>query len=175
MVRGERRPVEPWLDHLFRRRAGQLISTLTGIFGPRELDLVEDVVQEAFLKALRRWPFQGVPDNPSAWLIQTAKNRALDLLRRRASWSSKEAQIESSIRCRKGVFESPDARFTNEIQDDELCLIFMCCHPVLTRDARVAVTLKMAAGFSTAELARAFLAREVTISQRLVRAKRRLR
>ncbi|MCP4203662.1 MAG: sigma-70 family RNA polymerase sigma factor [bacterium] len=152
-----------------------MISTLTRIFGPQELDLVEEVVQEAFLKALKQWPFHGVPDNPSAWLIQVAKNRALDTVRRRANWRSKESQIERSIFSRRHSFEAHDARFADEIRDDELRLVFMCCHPALGRNARIALTLKMSAAFSTAEIARAFLARESAIAQRLVRAKRKLR
>jgi RNA polymerase sigma-70 factor (ECF subfamily) len=163
------------VDHLFRRRAGQMISTLTRIFGPRHLDLVEEVVQEAFLKALRQWPYHGVPENPSAWLIQVAKNRALDVLRRRASWERKRSELERSVFRRPEAWADDQAAFANELRDDELRMVFTCCDGALSRDAQVALTLKTVGGLSTSEIARAFLTRETTVAQRLVRAKRRLR
>lgn len=165
------------VDHLFRHQAGQMIATLTRIFGPRHIDLAEEVVQEALIKALQQWPYRGVPDNPLAWLIQVAKNRALDLLRREASLREKSEEIvrafaaqEDFANRRVGANE-PLA----ELFDDTLGMIFMACHPAIPREGRVALTLKTVGGFGVSEIARAFLAKEPTIAQRLVRAKRLIR
>src|SRR3982751_5463694 len=150
------------VELLFRQRYGQIVSTLTRIFGPQHLDLAEEVVQDAMIKALELWPFQGVPENPSAWLTQVAKNRALDVLRRKK-------------------FEDLPEHLATELSvpqpfpDDELCMMFLCCHPSLSREARVALTLKTVSGFSVQEIARAFVSEEAAIAQRLVRAKRQIR
>ena len=168
------------LDHLFRHQAGQMIATLTRIFGPRHIDLAEEVVQEALVKALQQWPYRGVPENPRAWLIQVAKNRALDLLRRETSLREKSEEIVRAfaaqeelanrrIETERGVESLP------ELFDDTLGMIFMACHPAIPREGRVALTLKTVGGFGVSEIARAFLAKEPTISQRLVRAKRLIR
>jgi RNA polymerase sigma-70 factor (ECF subfamily) len=162
-------PVQELVEHLFRHRAGQMLATLTRIFGPRHLDLAEDVVQEALMQALRQWPFRGVPDNPSAWLVQVAKNRALDRLRREESLREKEAELR-----RWAATTAPLVELDEGFADDQLRMMFMCCHDALSCDARVALTLKTIGGFDVAEIARAFLAPEGTIAQRLVRAKRKL-
>jgi RNA polymerase sigma-70 factor, ECF subfamily len=164
------------VDHLFRHQAGQMIATLTRIFGPRHLELAEEVVQEALLKALQQWPYRGVPDNPSAWLIQVAKHRALDVLRREASLQAKAEEIVRAFAAQEAFANrQPDAGQADELLDDTLGMIFMACHPALPREGRVALTLKTVGGFGTSEIARAFLAKEPTIAQRLVRAKRLLR
>lgn len=161
------------VDHLFRREAGRMVAALTRAFGPAYLDLADDVVQEALIKALKRWPYHGVPDNPAAWLYRVARNLALDRLRRDTTFRGKETEV------RRVMTPPPDdpgsGGFHGEITDDQLRLIFLCCHPALSRDARVALTLKTAGGFSAREIARAFLAREPTVAQRLVRAKRLVR
>ena len=162
--------VHALVDHLFRRRAGQMVAALTRILGPAHLDLAEDVVQEALVKALRVWPFQGVPRNPGAWLIQTAKNRALDRIRRHGWWRDHEPELRRWAERAAG----PAADADEEIRDDQLRLMFMCCHAALPADAQVALTLKTLCGFGVSEIARAFLTQEPTIAQRLVRAKRRL-
>lgn len=159
------------VDHLFRHRAGQMVATLTRIFGPARLELAEDVVQEALLKALRVWPFQGVPENPTAWLIQVAKNRALDHLRRDASLREKETELRRWAEQAPQAAEADDEPFA----DDQLRLMFKCCQEALPRESRVALTLKTLGGFGVAEIARAFLTAETTIAQRLVRAKHKLR
>ena len=163
------RDVQTLVDHLFRHQSGQMIAALTRIFGPRHLELAEEVVQDALVKALRQWPFRGVPANPTAWLIQAAKNRALDHLRRDANLKSKEAELRQWMDQRAAPAPEDDA-----FPDDELRLIFMCCHDALPRDTRVALTLKTLGGFGVAEIARAFLTPEATIAQRLVRAKRKI-
>jgi RNA polymerase sigma-70 factor (ECF subfamily) len=164
------------VDHLFRHRAGAMVSTLTRILGPSNLDLAEDVVQEALLKALRQWPFSGVPANPSAWLVQVAKNQALDVLRRRSSFREKEPEIEKWFRQAHIPEEEPSRTgFQNELADDQLKMIFACCHPAVLPEGRLALTLKTVGGFGVSEIARAFLSEKATVAQRIVRAKRRLR
>jgi RNA polymerase sigma-70 factor (ECF subfamily) len=142
-----------------------MVSTLTRILGPKNLALAEDVVQEALVKALESWPFRGVPDNPSAWLIQVAKNRALDRIRREASLAERLGLLQA--------FEEPV--FANLFPDDEVSMLFLCAHPALAPEARLALTLKTVGGFGVGEIARAFLAEETAIAQRLVRAKRQIR
>lgn len=156
------------VDHLFRHQAGRMVATLTRIFGSDRLDLAEEVVQDALVKALERWPYRGVPQNPTAWLIQVAKRHALDVLRRESSFDEKSAEL--LIRW-PVVSEAP----RGEELDDQLAMIFMCCHPDLPDESRLALTLKTVMGFGVEEIARAFLTKEATIAQRLVRAKRVIR
>lgn len=158
------------VGHLFRHQAGKIVSALARVFGARHLDLAEDVVQDALIKALQQWPFKGVPENPAGWLTLVARNRALDILRRDASLLHKVAELELAL--------SPSNRsmVPGERQmDDQLALILMCSHPALAIEGQIALTLKTACGFSTAEIARAFLTPEATIAQRLVRAKGQIR
>ena len=157
------------VDHLFRYRAGRMIATLTRIFGIERLDQVEDAVQDAMVRALRLWPYQGEPDNPTAWLIQVAKNRMLDRLRRESRLTETVDEIEIPIG------GEADAAFANEVHDDQLRMIFTCCHPLVPEDGQIALTLKTVGGFSVSEIARAFLARESSVSKTIVRAKQRLR
>lgn len=162
---------EQLVDHLFRSRAGQMVAALTRIFGTAHIDLAEEVVQDALLKALAQWPYTGVPDNPGGWLFQVARNRALDVLRRHAWFRARETAIAAEL---ARVFDA-DASARPVIEDDELRMIFLCCHPRIPADARVALSLRTVGGFSVEEIARAFLTAEPTIAQRLVRAKRVLR
>ncbi len=159
--------IDGLVDHLFRHQAGRMVSTLTRIFGPHRIDLAEEVVQDALLRALQVWPFRGLPENPVGWLIEVAKNRALDALRREASFQSKSEEIIRAF--------TPAAQRQGQLLDDELSMMFMACHPAISREGRVALTLKTVGGFGVSEIARAFLAREATIAQRLVRAKRQIR
>ncbi len=154
------------VEDLFRRESGRVVSTLTRIFGPRHLALAEDVAQEALVKALQLWPQRGVPANPAAWLIQTAKNLALDSLRREASLAAKADEIARAL--------SPAAMLP-EVMDDQLAMMFLCCHPEIPHEARVALTLKTVCGFGTGEIARAFLIQNSAAAQRIVRAKRFIR
>ena len=165
--------IEPLVDHLFRRQSARIVAALTRAFGARELDLIEDAVQDALLSALRLWPYRGVPERPEAWLMTVARNRALDVLRRRGSWRERAELVGLDLRSRSGGAAQEPER--DRPADDELTMVLLCCHPALTRDAQVALTLKSVAGFGVAEIARAFLAAEATIAQRLVRAKKRLR
>ncbi len=163
------------VDHLFRHRAGQMVACLTRIFGLGQLDLVEEAVQEAMVRALRSWPYRGTPANPTAWLIQVARNHLLDRLRRQSVWQAKKGEIQRSIEVLHESVADDEPTFAREVRDDQLRMIFTCCHPAIPRSQQIALTLKTVGGFSTAEIARAFLARESAVAQRLVRAKRRLR
>jgi RNA polymerase sigma-70 factor (ECF subfamily) len=163
------------VEHLFRHQAGQMLATLTHILGLENLDLAEEVVQEALLQALRQWRFRGIPDNPRAWLVRAARNKALDVLRRRAVLRGKKPELEQRLKERQAQLDVTSAPNAGELEDEQLAMIFMCCNPALPSEARVALTLKSVSGFSVAEIARAFLAEEPTIAQRLVRAKRRIR
>ena len=163
------------VDHLFRSRAGQMVAWLTRIFGPAHLELAEEVVQEALLKALQQWPYSGIPQNPGGWLFRVARNGALDVLRRNAAFDARAHEITRELERSAERDLDGAARSDEAIADDELRMVFMCCHPSLPPDARVALSLKTVGGFSVAEIARAFLVTEPTIAQRLVRAKRVLR
>lgn len=163
-------------DHLFRHEAGKLVAVLTGIFGIERLQLAEDVVQEAMVRALQTWPYYGVPKNPAAWLTQAAKNLALDTIRREKTFHEKQPQIISHIEQWPG--ESDGGRspaFENEIKDDRLRMMFVCCHPLISQEDQVALALKTLCGFSPVEIAKAFLTTEAAIAKRLTRAKQRIR
>jgi RNA polymerase sigma-70 factor (ECF subfamily) len=143
-----------------------------------DFDLAEEAVQEAFVTALETWPGRGVPDNPGAWITTTARNRAIDRLRRRRTLAGKVEQLrrEAAIEAELSAVEpGADEQDVSPIADDRLRLIFTCCHPALAPDARVALTLRTLGGLTTPEIARAFLVPEPTLAQRLVRAKRKIR
>jgi RNA polymerase sigma factor (sigma-70 family) len=159
------------VDHLFRHQAGQVVAALTRLLGVGNLQLAEDVVQETLLKALRQWPHRGVPDNPGGWITRVARNQALDVLRRDGRLAGSDALDALPDR----DHTLPIDVLENQLRDDQLRMIFTCCHPALSRPAQVALTLKTVGGFGVSEIARAFLVPEATIAQRLVRAKRTLR
>ncbi len=159
---------------LFRRESARLVAMLAGQFGTHRLQLAEDVVQEALVRALQTWPYQGVPDNPAAWLTRTARNLALDHLRREQNWREKEEGIvqehdrwTGASRARE---ESPDT-----FADDTLRMMFVCFHPQLSAEAQTALALRTLCGFSAAEIAAAFLTSEAAVAKRLVRARQRIR
>ena len=167
------RPVSELVDHLFRHQAGRLTSALTRVFGVENLDLAEDVTQEALIKALRNWSIRGVPDDPAAWLFSVARNAALDALRRRKRVLRSEPEIVNLLEAR--LADAYEHRFSGELADDQLRMMFTCCHPDVPPDTRVVLTLKTVGGFSVEEIGRAVLAKPTAISQRLVRAKRMIR
>lgn len=156
--------------HLFRHKSGQIVSILTSIFGFEHLDLAEDVVQETLVKALQQWPFSGVPENPAGWMLQVARNQALDVLRRRALFQEKQSEIARQVELQLQPSEA-----STLFADEQLTLMFACCHPALPQDAQVSLILKTLCGFSVSEIARAFLIQEGAVAQRLVRAKRKIR
>ncbi|MGH7720815.1 MAG: RNA polymerase sigma factor, partial [Gemmatimonadaceae bacterium] len=160
------------VEHLFRHHAAELVARLARILGPGQLDLAEDVVQEALLSALRAWSVGTLPDNPRAWLTAVARNRALDRIRSDRLLATHGEELRGMLHPseRNATAEADDA-----LADDQLRLIFLCCHPAIPAESRTALTLKLAGGFSVAEIARAMLAEESAIAQRIVRAKRRIR
>lgn len=161
------------IDAVWRIESAKLIAGLTRMV--RDVGLAEELAQDALVVALERWPETGVPDNPGAWLMQTAKNRAIDRLRRKKLLDRKHEEIGREIEASQDEVE--DAFFDkldDDIGDDLLRLVFISCHPVLSTEARLALTLRLLGGLTTDEIARAFLAAEPTIAQRIVRAKRTL-
>ena len=163
------------VDRLFREEQGRAVATLIRVTG--DFDLAEEAVQDAFISALETWPARGVPSNPGAWITTTARNRAIDRLRRRRRLVDKTEQLarESALEAELRAIGSDSTDDAMLIGDDRLRLIFTCCHPALAMDARVALTLRTLGGLTTPEIARAFLVPEPTLAQRLVRAKRKIR
>lgn len=161
------------VDHLFRHQAGQMTSSLTRLFGVENLELVEDIVQETLLKALQQWPYRGIPENPGGWLWKVAKNHTLDMLRREAMMQKKFSELTYLIEAEQ--LPAAEDAFDLPLGDDQLSMMFIGCHPSLSREVQVALVLKTVGGFNVTEIARAFLIPEATIAQRLVRAKNKLR
>jgi len=163
---------------VFREESGRTVAILIRVLG--DVDLAEDAVQDAYAAALDRWPRAGVPGDPAAWIYQTARNRALDVLRRRGVYADKvrllereEALVSYADEPDEAVEDAQDA--VSAVEDDRLRLIFLVCHPALRPEAQVALTLRLLGGLTTGEVARAFLLPEPTVAQRLVRAKRKIR
>jgi RNA polymerase sigma-70 factor, ECF subfamily len=158
------------IEELHRSDWGRIVATLIRLVG--DFDLAEEVAQEAFAAALDQWRVSGIPDSPRAWIIQTARHKAIDRIRRRKHFEEKVRPVAASLSA--GAEPAPDIDAT-EIPDDRLRLIFTCCHPALARDAQVALTLRTLGGLETDEIARAFVVPTATMAQRLVRAKRKIR
>ena len=154
------------IERAYRDSSGRAVATLVRLFG--DIDLAEEAVQEAFAVAAERWPTAGVPPNPGGWIVTTARNKALDRLRRESSRHGREAQAAL-------LHADAESSEVGPVHDDRLRLIFTCCHPALAAEAQLALTLRLIAGLQTPEIARAFLVPEATIAQRLVRAKRKIR
>jgi RNA polymerase sigma-70 factor (ECF subfamily) len=154
------------IEHVFREEYGRAVSILVRIFG--DIDIAEEAVQDAFTTAVQRWPSRGVPPRPAGWIITTARNRAIDRLRREASREDRHAQA-ALLHARSEAAEEA------VVSDERLRLIFTCCHPALAAGAQVALTLRLLGGLTTAAIARAFLVSEPTMAQRLVRAKGKIR
>jgi len=159
-------------EHLFRREAGRMVSALTRIFGVHNLALAEDVVQDSLCRALEVWKFQGVPDNPSAWLMTTAKHRALDLLRRERTARVFAPDVSRLLETEWTLAPTLSELFTeHEIKDDLLRMMFTCCHPDLAEEAQIALILNILCGFSVTETAGAFLCSHAAMEKRLQRSK----
>jgi RNA polymerase sigma-70 factor (ECF subfamily) len=159
---------EAQVGRIFREASGRSVATLIRVFG--DIDIAEDAVQEAFALALHRWPGEGLPPNPGGWITTTARNCAIDRLRR----ESRGRELLREVAVLRRGDEQPPPEEVGSVQDDRLRLIFTCCHPALSTDAQVALTLRLLGGLSTGEVARAFLVAEPTMAQRLVRAKRKI-
>ncbi len=158
------------VERVFREEYGRAVAVLARVFG--DIDVAEDAVQEAFTTAVQRWPGAGIPPSPAGWIITTARNRAIDRLRKDASREDRHAQAALLHAVEEAAEEPAEER---PVRDDRLRLIFTCCHPALAMAAQVALTLRLLGGLTTAEIARAFLVPEPTMAQRLVRAKGKIR
>src|SRR5438094_6292039 len=159
------------IDAVYRIESARLIAGLTRMV--RDVGLSEDLAQDALVAALEQWPESGIPDNPGAWLMTTAKRRAIDLWRRNTRLERKHEELGQELEIRqKMAAMDVDAAIDDPVGDDLLRLMFICCHPVLSTEARVALTLRLLGGLTTTEIARAFLSTDATIGQRIVRAKR---
>jgi RNA polymerase sigma-70 factor (ECF subfamily) len=162
-------------DHLFRRESGRMIATLVRIFGVHNLALAEDVVQDAFCRALEVWKFRGMPDNPSAWLMATAKNRALDVLRRERTARTFAPELGRLLDSEWTLRPTVEEQFAlPAIRDDQLRMMFSCCHPRLPEEAQVALVLHILCGFTVDEVAAAFVSSHAAIEKRITRAKKTL-
>jgi RNA polymerase sigma-70 factor, ECF subfamily len=161
------------IDRLYRADSGRILATLIRLVG--DFDLAEEVMHDAFVAALERWPGHGVPENPSAWIVSTARHKAIDRLRRDSRFREKREEIARWAAEEEG--EAPDLSpdSGHRVADDRLRLIFTCCHPALAVEAQIALTLRTLGGLTTEEIARAFLVPEATLAQRLVRAKAKIR
>lgn len=159
-------------DDLFRREGARLVATLAANLGTHRLQLAEDAVQEALVRALQTWPYRGIPDNPAAWLAQAAKNLALDALRREQTWQHKEAQITAE---QERWLTRDDYTEESHLADDTLRMLFVCFHPQLSIEAQLALALRTVCGMSPAEIGAAFLTSEAAIAKRLVRARQLIR
>jgi RNA polymerase sigma factor (sigma-70 family) len=172
-------------DHLFRHESGKLVSILTRVFGSENLELAEDVVQDALVEAIQHWTYKGVPENPSAWLFRVAKNKALNVLKHEKYKRQYASHVSHYLRNEEVITgtgtgpwtEPPLHEFFSEQQilDDQLRMIFTCCHPAISTDSQVALALKTLCGFSISEIAKAFLTTEENINKRLVRARQKIR
>ncbi|GAA4067779.1 RNA polymerase sigma factor [Streptomyces shaanxiensis] len=160
------------IETVFRIESPRVIAAVTRMV--RDVGIAEELAQDALVAALEQWPRDGVPDNPGAWLMATAKHRAVDLIRRRENYARKLAEIGRDLETTAPPEEPSALRDPDDIDDDLLRLVFTTCHPVLSPEARIALTLRLLGGLTTPEIARAFLVPEATVAQRIVRAKRTL-
>ncbi len=168
-------PTQHEIAELFRRESGRLTSVLTRLLGPHNLELAEDVVQESFAAALTHWSDDGVPDNPSAWLLTTARNRVIDVIRRERTRRTFADDLVRYLDSDWTLSATVDDAFDEDgIRDDQLRMIFMCCHESLTLENRITLILKVLSGLSVPAIARALLTTEATINKRLYRTRRRL-
>src|SRR6476620_5539549 len=160
------------IDAVWRMESARVIAGLTRLV--RDVGIAEDLAQDALVAALEQWPTAGIPDNPGAWLMATAKHRAIDRLRRSQMLDRKHEELGREMGEREMMVPDLAATIDDPVGDDLLRLIFIACHPVLPTEGRVALTLRLLGGLATDEIARAFLVPEATIAQRIVRAKRSL-
>src|SRR6188508_2690208 len=160
-------------DHLFRRESGRMVAALTRVFGIHNLALAEDVVQDAFCRAMEVWPFRGLPDNPSAWLMATAKHRAIDVLRRERTARTFAPELGRLLESEWTMVPMVEELFgASTVKDDLLRMMFSCCHPRLPEEAQVALVLHILCGFSVTEIAAAFLSTGAATQKRISRSKK---
>ncbi len=172
----DKKKISDQIDHVFRYEYGKLVSVLTKTFGTSNIELAEDVVQEAMLEALNKWAYNGVPDNPVGWIYKVAKYKAVNILNREKYKRKYESEVAHHLQSEWTLEPTLKHIFTDkEIADDQLRMIFTCCHPSVSRDSQVSLTLKTLCGFSISEIARAFLTTEENINKRLVRARKMIK
>jgi RNA polymerase sigma factor (sigma-70 family) len=168
--------INPLIEHFSRNESGKMIAVLTKIFGTANLDLAEDVVQDALVEAIGQWQMKGIPDNPSAWLFRVAKNKALNIINREKYKRQYSAEANHLLQSAWTAEPALNYLFSGtQIQDDQLRMIFTCCHPAITTDSQISLALKTICGLTIPEIARAFLTTEDNISKRLVRARQKIR
>ncbi len=172
----EQLEINQLIDHLFRHESGKMVAVLTRIFGPDNIDLAEDVVQDSLIEAIKQWTYKGVPDNPSGWLFRVAKNKALNIINRGKYKRQYTSDVVHLLRSEWTAEPAVNHLFSEkEILDDQLRMMFTCCHPSVSPDSQVALILKTLCGFSIPEIARAFFTNDENINKRLVRARQKIR
>lgn len=168
--------IEQTVDHLFRHESGKMVAVLSKLLGLQNLETSQDIVQDALLQAMSTWGYNGLPDNPSAWLYRVAKNKAVDYLRREKKFKTISPQYSYLLQSEYTLTPTVNSFFhENEIQDSQLRMIFACCHPAIAQESQIAMALKILCGLSVGEIARAFLSSEETIAKRIYRAKEKFR
>jgi RNA polymerase sigma factor (sigma-70 family) len=168
--------VNQLVSNLFRHQSGKLVAVLTRIFGSENLALAEDVVQDSLIEALKQWTYKGVPENPNAWLFTVARNKAINIINREKHKRKYSSDVAHFLQSEWTAEPALNHIFSeNEILDDQLRMMFTCCHPAISTDSQVALTLKTLCGFSMPEIAKAFLTTEENINKRLVRARQKIR
>lgn len=164
------------IDHLFRHESGKMVAVLSRLLGLQNLETAQDIVQDTLLQAMNTWGFSSPPENPSAWLMKVAKNKAIDYLRRKKRFKSISSEYANLLQSEYTLEPAVNNLFLeNEMPDSQLRMIFACCHPVIPEESQVALTLKTLCGLSAGEIAKAFLTNEETISKRIYRAKEKIR
>jgi RNA polymerase sigma factor (sigma-70 family) len=164
------------VDHLFRHESGKMIAVLSRLLGLQNLEMAQDIVQDTLLQAMNTWRFKTIPDNPSAWLYRVAKNKAIDFLRREKQFKNISPQYSYLLESEYTLSSTVNNLFLeNEIQDSQLRMMFACCHPVITEESQIALTLKTLCGLSVNEIAKAFLTTDETIAKRIYRAKEKIK
>jgi RNA polymerase sigma factor (sigma-70 family) len=163
-------------DHLFRHESGKMVSVLSRLLGLQNIETAQDIVQDTLLQAMNTWGYNGIPDNPSAWLYRVARNKAIDFLRRRKKFKEISPQYAYLVESEYSLTPTVQNLFLeNEIQDSQLRMMFACCHPSIPEESQIAMSLKTLCGLSINEIARAFLTNDETISKRIYRAKEKIR
>ena len=164
------------VDHLFRHESGKMIAVLSRLLGLQNLETAQDIVQDTLLQAMNTWRFKTIPDNPSAWLYRVAKNKAIDFLRREKQFKNISPQYSYLLESEYTLSSTVNNLFLeNEIQDSQLRMMFACCHPVITAESQISLTLKTLCGLSVNEIAKAFLTTDETIAKRIYRAKEKIK
>ena len=164
------------IDHLFRHESGKMISVLSGLLGLQNMETAQDIVQDTLLQAMNTWSYNGIPDNPPAWLYRVAKNKAIDFLRRQKKFKEIRPQYTSLLESEWTLTTTVHQFFMeNEIQDSQLRMMFACCHPAIADESQIALTLKTLCGLSIVEIAKAFLTTDETIAKRIYRAREKIK